>query len=126
MERSSWNQHLLADQDLAVWELFHENSKLHPYQEFTTDQAVVRIMLEMYESLDYPGRRVVVLPPPNLAVLDMKLGAALEARVAAGAMAANDVTLEEMSSLLHSAYGITRTKSQTGSARHFRTVPSGG
>ena len=123
--RRQWLNHQFPDTEHSLWELYHENSKLSPYQEFPDADAVVRVMREMYPSLANPALPAIALPPPVLE-RGMDLGAAIGNRRSARMMTPDTLGMEDLSSLLFAAYGINRRNDGTNFPRPFRTVPSGG
>jgi len=108
-----------------TWELFHENSKTDRYQGSLSDEQVVAVMSQMWESLPYTGYPRIDLPAP-IAPLPMSLDKAMTGRVSTRDMQPSPLTAAEMASLLFYAYGVTRDNEGTGFARPFRVVPSGG
>jgi SagB-type dehydrogenase family enzyme len=125
MSRTVWMQHQIPVAGSPLWELFHENSKLHPYQEFPSDAVVLSVMREMYESLSAPNLVPIPLPKPILK-LNVDLGTAIQTRESARDLRSGPLTMQDLSTMLHAGYGITRTNHDTDFPRPFRTVPSGG
>lgn len=126
MEREQWQDILLSPgNEDHIWELFHENSKLGQYHQAPADQEVLARMNELHESLPYEGYPVVDLPRSRT-TLDINLGRAIINRVSALKMSPSPLTLEQLGTLLHYAYGVTRDNKGTKFPRAFRVVPSGG
>lgn len=107
------------------WETFHESSKLSMFDIPPSDHEVLARMAELAESLEYHGYPIVDLPA-ELSPLEMPLGAAIRGRSTAKQMIPSELTLEQIGTILHGAYGITRDLRSLGYPRPFRTVPSGG
>jgi SagB-type dehydrogenase family enzyme len=70
----------------------------------------------------HPGRPAVSLPPADFG--DASLAAALAARRSARRYADRELTLAELGSLLHAAYGVTALMPET--TQSIRVAPSGG
>lgn len=112
--------------DELLWECFHENSKTSQYGNPLSNDAVVTEMNNMYEVMPYSYARSIPLPD-TFAPLAKDLAAAVLDRKTARKAEACPISLEQLRTLLHFAYGETR--SNAGDAyytRSFRTVPSGG
>lgn len=126
MAQAMWDElrYFPKDED-QVWELFHENSKLSKYQSFPSDERVVARMRQMHESLPYEGYPTIPLPR-SLTPLKRSLADAMVGRVTARPMEPCPLTLEDVATLLHYAYGVNRDNQNTPYVRPFRTVPSGG
>jgi SagB-type dehydrogenase family enzyme len=108
-----------------AWEIFHENSKTGRYSDVKSPSLVLRRMSEMAESLSFAAYPAVDLPS-ELKPLDVSLDQAIVARTSARALDAQRLTLQELATLLHYSYGVTRDNLETVYPRPFRTVPSGG
>src|SRR5215510_10813655 len=109
----------------TVWELFHENSKAGRYDNFPRPEFITQRMERMLQSLgfeQYPRIELPVVRTP----LELGLAEAITARVTARRLAPIRLTLEQLATLLHYAYGVTRDNHDTIFPRPFRTVPSGG
>jgi SagB-type dehydrogenase family enzyme len=87
--------------------------------------VVVARMQAMWESLPYDLYPAVDLPT-SLTPLDMSVAEAILTRVTARAMRPRALALQDLATLLHLAYGVTRNNVGTIWPRPFRTVPSGG
>jgi SagB-type dehydrogenase family enzyme len=125
LTNSLWQKALLppGNED-SVWELFHENSKNGRHSNVLSKEEVQARIKELYESLPYEGYPVVTLPQ-YYASLTMPLGEAITSRASARDMEASPLTLSNVATILHYAYGVTR-KDTDMSPRALRTVPSGG
>jgi len=108
-----------------VWELFHENSKIGKYQLPVSDQEVAARMALLWEVLPYEGYPVLELPR-SLTPLSLSLAEAITSRVSARRLSPCSLTLANVATLLHYAYGITRDNQGTHFPRPFRVVPSAG
>lgn len=113
-----------GDQDL-VWELFHENSKTSRFAAPPGEEEVLATMAAMWESLPFEGYPIVELPAERLP-LELSLEQAIITRVTARSIEAVSLGLPEIGTILHYAYGVTRSNLETPFPRPFRTVPSGG
>src|SRR5688500_1713816 len=121
-----WKDLLLepGNEDLT-WELFHENSKRGRQDNFLSSEEILGRMEELHESLPFTGYPIIELPH-SLIPLDLSLDEALASRASANDMTACALTLEQVATLLHYAYGVTRDNKGTNIPRPFRMVPSGG
>ncbi|GAA4971194.1 SagB/ThcOx family dehydrogenase [Pseudonocardia tropica] len=108
-----------------AWELFHENSKTGRFSDVRPTELVLARMAELAESLPYTHYPTIPLPDEHLP-LERPLGDTLADRVSARSLRACPLTLPAVATLLHHAYGVTRTNVGTGYPRPFRSVPSGG
>jgi SagB-type dehydrogenase family enzyme len=122
---------LLSQGETALWEIFHENSKMSRYERHPTygvhpsDEDIVQTMLELRRVKPYTDRPKVVLPtqvPPSTHDFDDVLWA----RTSARALAAEPIELEQLAKVLFMSYAVTRTNEGTHFPRPFRIVPSGG
>ncbi len=126
MNSDIWNELLLPSttEDVA-WELFHENSKLGRYFQGLSEEQVVQKTKELHESLPYEGYPRVELPAP-LATPTASLSETILNRMSIRNFSPRIFSLEEVATLLHYAYGVTRDNQGTAFPRPFRVVPSGG
>jgi len=123
------NQDLLFretfDDTESLWQLYHENTKVNDRFYIGSDEYVVARTESMHASLPYDSYPKIELPQrltrSNLSFEDTVLN-----RVTARKMCPCSLTLRDIATLLHYAYGITRDNSKTNYPRDFRTVPSGG
>lgn len=111
--------------DDELWSLFHENSKVSRHYLPLPDTVVVARMQELWESLSYEQYPAVMLPSDR-ASLNAPLGPVMRGRTSVRAFRPDSVTLEELSGLLHHAYGVTRHAADIGQVRSFRAAPSAG
>lgn len=126
MNSDTWNELLVpSTTEHAAWELFHENSKLGRYFPGLSDEQVVQKTQELYESLPFEGYPQVPLPTP-LTIPAVSLTEAILSRTSVRNFSPRTFSLEEIATLLHYAYGITRDNQGTNLPRPFRVVPSGG
>jgi SagB-type dehydrogenase family enzyme len=111
--------------ETPAWELFHENSKTdrhHPppsleYIRLQMDRLLQALAYDQYPAIELPAAR---------SPLEMRLSDALAGRVTARGLEPCSLTLAQVGTVLHYAYGITRTNEGTVFSRPFRVVPSGG
>jgi SagB-type dehydrogenase family enzyme len=121
-----WKQICLqSDKDDSAWEIYHENSKASRHDPGLPTAAVLARMAELWESLPYQGYPAIPLPRA-LRPLTASLGESLAARASARRLRPGHHSLEDLATLLHHAYGITRDNAGTVFPRPFRSVPSGG
>lgn len=126
MSQSAWEQlRLPSNESQEEWEFFHENSKLSPYDAGISPELVRQRMGSLHESLPFDTFPAVDLPAARTP-LTLSLDEALARRVTLREMEARPLPLANVASLLHSAYGISRSNEGTGFPRPFRNVPSAG
>lgn len=113
------------DGDDPAWELFHEACKTGSYDDFPPQEMLLERMRRMEESLDFDMYPAIPLPEQR-APLSMGLSEAVLTRVSARGMRPERLSLEQLATLLHHAYGVTRDNEGTGFPRPFRAAPSGG
>lgn len=115
----------------AVWELFHENSKVsraeqHPvYKVRPPDSAIVRVMQQLHTVLPYTDFPKVALPgelPPSTQPFDDVLRRRATAREFTG----ESIRLDQLAKILVMSYGITQSREGTSFPRDLRVIPSGG
>jgi len=124
--RTVWNDLFRAEgTEDPLWELFHENSKISRYGSFLPNEVVLARMEQLLESLVFDQYPEVKLPT-SFSPLNLTLKDAITSRVSARAMKPCPLTVENLATLLHYAYGVTRDNTDTVFPRPFRTVPSGG
>lgn len=111
--------------DGLVWELLHESSKMGRYGSVAPEEEVARRMRALWESLPFEQCPGLELPPPT-APLTLSVGDAIARRTSARKIEPRNLSREELSTLLHCGYGVTRTNEGTLYPRPFRTVPSAG
>ncbi|MBI4665606.1 MAG: SagB/ThcOx family dehydrogenase [Nitrospinae bacterium] len=115
------------DLTTALWELFHENTKLSRLDFPVPTEAVVAVMAQMSESLSYETAEVTPLPGPGaFPVPTLSLADAIVRRNSARSFSGAPVTLPQLGALLYYGYGVNRTAQETGFGRAFRNAPSGG
>jgi SagB-type dehydrogenase family enzyme len=121
-----WDAMLMpSEDDVRVWELFHENSKTSLYVRSPSDETVVARLAQMHQSLPYDAYPAIDLPD-RLTPLEISLGDAIKNRVTTRSMQPCALTLEMVGTLLFCAYGVTRDNQNTAFSGPFRTVPSAG
>ena len=126
MNQSHWREVLLSPgNDDQVWELFHENSKNGRFSTSATDQGVRDHIARLHESLPYEGYPMVELPR-SLEPLHLSLDRAITTRVSVRDLTACPLTLRQVTTLLHCAYGASRDRKDVAFPRSLRVVPSGG
>lgn len=108
-----------------VWESFHENTKVSQYDPIPPNDFIVSRMKELLESLSFDGYETIRLPE-ELTPLSLSAQDALIGRITGRALEPCRLSLRDLATILHYAYGITRDNTNTAYPRSFRTVPSGG
>ncbi|MGD9725981.1 MAG: SagB/ThcOx family dehydrogenase [Nitrospiraceae bacterium] len=109
----------------SPWEIFHENSKLGRHFSALSTEEVLEQVKKLHESLPFEGYPLIKLPRA-LARINVPLDEAIMARSSGREMVLSKLSLKELTTLLHYAYGIRRTGKRTSYPRPFRVVPSGG
>lgn len=115
----------------AVWESFHENSKLSLHERHSifplppSDVTVVQAMNRLQTVKPYRDCPKVPLPAHSPAC-DTAFEEVAERRVTARHFDGRSIELAQLAKVLHFSYGITRDNADTGYPRPFRAVPSGG
>jgi SagB-type dehydrogenase family enzyme len=123
---SIWEKTLVKqEEDEPVWELFHENSKLHKYQKALSDENILKRMKALHESLPFEGYPIIDLPNP-VTPLSGSLDELIASRSSALTLSPISISLNQLATLLHYGYGVTRDNSDNTKPRAFRAVPSAG
>lgn len=123
---NQWESLVLPeDSEERVWEWFHEASKVSRFDSSLPTPAVLARMAQLWESLPYSGYEAIPLPEHPLP-LTISLEQALRERATARSIAPRRLSLDEVATVLHYAYGVTRDNAGTVFPRPFRMVPSGG
>jgi SagB-type dehydrogenase family enzyme len=110
-------------------ECFHEASKLYPsvFDHRVPGAHLLERSIELQVATTRAVKRRTSLPSvelPQPAFPAVTFEEVVNARRSARAFGADSVTLEQLSTLLHAAYGVTGSPDQP--APMFRAVPSGG
>jgi SagB-type dehydrogenase family enzyme len=108
-----------------VWSVFHESSKTSRLEPPVPDAEVIAKMKQLWPTLPYEGYDEVALPDA-MASLDAPLRDAITNRVTARDIAPAPMSLAQLGTVLHAAYGVTRRNDAGEYPRPFRVVPSGG
>lgn len=106
--------------ETSLAELYHENTKYHPYMQDAEEAPPVT--LPRAEPLSYGG--AVPLPDPSEAVPSASLVAAIVSRRSTRSFGEGGVTLPQLSTLLALTYGVTGQNEADGSPA--RAAPSAG
>lgn len=126
LNNTEWNDIRLGQaQEDQIWELFHENSKTSPYDSFITQEELREKMLNLVISEKYEEFAQIPLSK-TYNPLDAQLGATMLSRVTARNLSANEMSLDDLTALLHYSYGETRSNAGTEFPHPFRVIPSGG
>lgn len=119
--------HALADDEGALWELFHMNSKTTRSDLFMPSDRMAELMRQMPLSFAALSRPLIRLPIPEPALLEKRsLADAMLNRATPNDFVAPLITQSELAALLYSCAGQNRTGAEAGADRPFRVVPSGG
>jgi SagB-type dehydrogenase family enzyme len=105
MSSVAWD--LLATPQTAedsAWELFHENSRLTPFDRAMPDSTALACMAQMPESLIFEGYPEVTLPEPALP--KVPLWDALARETVTAELEASSLSLDAVAALLFCAYGV--------------------
>jgi len=120
-----WDNVRLDLKKQALWELYHENSKVGQYDNATlSKQKMIEKLERMDEVLIYDTSPRI--PLPEALPLDGRVDDVLKNRISVREMRPETLSLAEVSTLLFYTYGATRDNAGTGISRSFRIVPSGG
>jgi len=119
------SQCIEEDENKPLWQLYHCNSKISRYTQFPSTQQVVEIMRELYETMQYPSYKKIMLPTP-LQESNLDLMHAIKSRVTPNDLKDVELSLEQLSTLLFAGYGKNREGTEATANRIMRTVPSGG
>lgn len=126
MGQELWQEMLVpSGNEDHVWELFHENSKIGAHSKGLSNEEVRMRMSEFHESLPFDGYPTIMLPQ-SLTSLPLPIDEAIVNRLSIRDLLPYPLSLENLSTLLHYAYGVTRDNKGTTLPRPFRVVPSGG
>lgn len=123
MSRNFWDGLYLPPDDGDLWEVFHENSKLGAYERFLPDELMAAYVARLSESLSFETYPEVELPT-TLTPLALSLAEAINARETARQLTPETLTREDLATILHYAYGVTRDNEGTVFQRPFRAAPS--
>jgi SagB-type dehydrogenase family enzyme len=117
--------------DSAVWELFHENSKMGRRERHSifalppSDEAVVQVMNQLRTVKPYQDFPKIKLPD-ELPASVKSFDEVVVGRSSARRFGAGSIHLVELAKALFMGYGITRDNADNHFPRPFRTIPSGG
>lgn len=126
MNTNAWNTLVQPEADeLRLWELFHENSKVSRWDEPPSADEVLARMDALHQTLPYDAYPAVALPLPSVDV-SMSVKDAVLRRRTARTLAARPISLDTLATILSLTYGITSQNEGTVYTRPFRAVPSGG
>jgi SagB-type dehydrogenase family enzyme len=109
--------------DDEAWEIFHENSKLSEYDRFLPDELMAVYLNQLSESLSFDTCTEVPLPTTRTG-FQLSLEEAMTRRETTRNLTPSTLSIEDLATLLHYAYGITRDNKETVFQRGFRVVPS--
>lgn len=121
-ERAAWD----TEPEVHCWEEFHENAKTGRYDKALTNEQVLAEMENLYESFPYRLTKAIPLPD-TFSEISRPFGEIVLSRKTAKQMVPEVISLQDLRTILHYAYGETRSnKDDAYLPRPFRTVPSGG
>jgi SagB-type dehydrogenase family enzyme len=127
MSETLWKQvELSVESETPCWEIYHESSKTGHYDKALTNDQVVEQMNNLFDVFPYKQFASIPLPntfsPINKTFLD-----AVNSRKTPTNFVPDNLTLEQLRTILHCGYGVTRDNADNEYIkRPFRTVPSGG
>jgi SagB-type dehydrogenase family enzyme len=126
MQNQIWDEiRLPTPEENMAWEMFHDNSKSSCYNAITPTEVVRVRMSELLQSLNFEYCPRISLPT-EFTPLRLTLAAAITNRVTARNLEPCIISLENIATIFHYAYGINRSNQDTDFPRPFRMVPSGG
>jgi SagB-type dehydrogenase family enzyme len=126
MSSKQWIEHALSSgTDSKAWELFHENSKLGRYSPVRSEQEIRDWLSRLHDSLPFVGYPVTALPK-SLPDLKTPLTKAILSRTSIREFVHHSLTLKELATLLHYAYGVSRNIAASHFVRPLRVAPSAG
>lgn len=106
------------------WALFHENSKASEYDMLATGQLSATIG-EPSEPLGFHEYPTAALPEA-LSPLELSVGHAIQFRFTPRNLERVTIPLQDLSTILYCAYGVSRDSSENEWQRPLHTVPSAG
>jgi len=126
MSQKGWQDvYFPTPADEAVWELFHENSKLGQYDAFMTDEQAAAHISRFNRVLSYDHYPSVELPE-TLTMLELPLSQAIQQRATPTRLERRILPMADLATLLYCAYGLNRDSEESGIQRPLRTTPSAG
>lgn len=121
-----WQKIILPRGDeYQVWEMFHENSKGSKYHNVPSEQEVLQKMEQLHESLPFVGYPRIELPEP-MKQFNVSLDQAISLRRSIRKFSTSNMDLEQLSTILYFAYGVSLGNTNTESFCSYRMSPSGG
>jgi len=108
----------------APWAVFHENSKTSELDMLATGQLSAN-KGEPSEPLAFPEYPTIEMPHA-LSPLELPVGHAIQFRFTPRELQRIPVSLQDLSTILYCACGVSRDSSETDWQRPLRTVPSAG
>ncbi len=124
--KADWQRKIEGDEsEDELWSLFHENSKSRRWDTPLPNREVIPRLMELWDALPYEGYERVDLPT-DLAPLAGAVQSAILERRTPRAISAGSMTLAQLATLLHCAYGVTGGNEDGSFPRPFRAVPSAG
>ncbi|RMH06926.1 MAG: SagB/ThcOx family dehydrogenase [Nitrospirae bacterium] len=120
-----WDTLLPCCQEQRVWELFHENSKLSPFDIPLSPEAVLERLQTLQETIEFHGYPSIKLPDTLLS-LTCSLDEALRARTSCRELQPYRFSIEELATLLQYGYGVNGRTRALPFPRATRVVPSAG
>ena len=120
-----WQQLRIDNEGEALWETFHENSKVSRFDTPLTAEEILFLMDDLWSAFPYSEQPCIELPE-KYPHLEMSVGDVINKRITARNIQAKKISLPELTSILFASYGVTRDNSEGEYSRSFRTIPSGG
>jgi len=126
MRQNTWNSITKpVGKDEALWEVFHENSKVSLHENFGRNDLAVFSRERLSEPFAFDPYPEVQLPGPVLQ-LDIALGAAIIRRAVVNELQPGSITLETLATLLHYSYGSVAEDAPSNAIRRRRAGPASG
>ena len=118
-------QSIDADADEKIYELYHENSKLTPFQKkrsLSEVQEKMKNLIISYDDTHYPTVRL----PEDHEPITLSVEEAILGRGTNLTPVPEELSLAQLKTILHFSYGISRSNEGTGFPHPFRMTPSAG
>lgn len=118
-------QSIAPHEDEKLYELFHENSKITPYDKKISIGEIQERMRSHIVSFDYSDYPTTILPEGE-EEFSLSLSETLHQRQTNLKPYPVEISLLQLKNLLHYSYGISRDNTAAGFPHPFRMVPSAG
>jgi SagB-type dehydrogenase family enzyme len=115
----------LSGSSEVAWELFHENSKTSRFEPLLPADMLLEKMSRNYAALPFHGFPKIPLPE-QVKSLPQPIEQVLRSRATARNIEPRAIGLDDLATMLHYSYGISRDQRDAGFPVPFRMIPSGG